>query len=57
LLNEEIPEFRDVVPTAENLARWIWDRVDARVRREGWPCRVASLSLTVTPDFRVDLVA
>lgn len=56
-LNEEIPEFRDVVPTAENLARWIWDRVDARVRREGWPCRVASLSLTVTPTFRVDLVA
>lgn len=56
-LNEEIPEFRDVVPTAENLARWIWDRVDARVRREGWPCRVASLSLVVTPTFRVDLLA
>ena len=56
-LNEEIPEFRDAVPTAEALAGWIWQRVDARVRREGWPCRVAALSLTVTPSFRVDLVA
>ena len=54
-LNEEIPEFRDVVPTAENLAAWIWRRVDARIRREGWPCRVASLTLTVTPAFRVAL--
>ena len=56
-LNEEIPEFRDVVPTAENLAAWIWRRVDARIRREGWPCRVASLTLTLTPTFRVDLTA
>ena len=56
-LNEEIPEFRDTVPTAENLARWIWDRVDARVRKEGWPCRVAALTLTVTPAFRVELRA
>lgn len=54
-LNEEIAEFRDVVPTAENLARWIWDRVDARLDRDGWPCRVARLTLTVTPTFRVEL--
>ena len=54
-LNEEIPEFRDVVPTAENLARWIWDRVDARLVRDGRPCRVARLTLTVTPTFRVEL--
>ena len=56
-LNEEIPEFRDVVPTAENLAAWIWRRVDARIRREGWPCRIASLTLTITPTFRVALTA
>lgn len=56
-LNEEIPEFHDTVPTAENLAHWIWDRVDARIRREGWRCRVASLTLTVTPNFRVELLA
>jgi 6-pyruvoyltetrahydropterin/6-carboxytetrahydropterin synthase len=54
-LNEEIPEFREVVPTAENLARWIWDRVDARLVRDGRPCRVARLTLTVTPTFRVEL--
>jgi len=56
-LNEEIPEFRGTVPTAENLARWIWDRVDARLRRDGWPCRIAALTLTVTPTFRVQLLA
>ena len=56
-LNEEIPEFRDTVPTAENLARWIWDRVDGRLRRDGWPCHVAALTLTVTPTFRVELLA
>ncbi len=54
-LNEEIPEFRETVPTAENLARWIWDRVDARLVRDGCRCRVASLVLTVTPTFRVEL--
>jgi 6-pyruvoyltetrahydropterin/6-carboxytetrahydropterin synthase len=54
-LNEEIPEFRDTVPTAENLATWIWQRVDARLRKEGWPCRIATLTLTVTPTFRVEL--
>ncbi|MHB8799380.1 MAG: 6-carboxytetrahydropterin synthase [Thermoanaerobaculia bacterium] len=54
-LNEEIPEFHDVVPTAENLARWIWDRVDARLVRDGRPCRIANLTLTVTPTFRVEL--
>ena len=56
-LNEEIPEFRDTVPTAENLASWIWQRVDARLRKEGWPCRIAALTLTVTPTFRVELRA
>lgn len=56
-LNEEIPEFRDTVPTAENLAAWIWRRVSARIAREGWPCRVAALTLTATPTFRVELTA
>lgn len=56
-LNEEIAEFRDAPPTAERLARWIWDRVEARLVREGWPCRIATLTLTVTPAFRVELVS
>lgn len=56
-LNFEIPEFADTVPTAENLASWIWRRVEARLAREGWPCRLAALTLTVTPTFAVDLIA
>jgi len=55
-LNLEIPEFAETVPTAENLARWIWDRVAARIARERWPCRLASLTLTVTPTFAVEMV-
>ncbi len=56
-LNAEIPEFASTVPTAENLARWIWDRVAARLAKEGWPCRLQSLKLTVTPTFSVELVS
>ena len=56
-LNAEIPEFAKSVPTAENLARWIWDRVAARIEKEGWPCRLAALKLTVTPTFSVELVS
>jgi len=56
-LNFEIPEFAGTVPTAENLARWIWERVEKRIAREGWPCRLAALTLTVTPTFAVELVA
>ena len=55
-LNAEIPEFAKTVPTAENLARWIWDRVAARIAKEGWPCRLHTLRLTVTPNFSVELV-
>ena len=55
-LNEEIPEFATTVPTAENLARWIWDRIAARVAKEGWQARLVALKLTVTPAFAVELV-
>lgn len=56
-LNAEIPEFARTVPTAENLARWIWDRVAARIAAEGWPCRLAALTLRVTPSFAVELAS
>ena len=56
-LNVEIPEFARTVPTAENLARWIWDRVAARIAKERWPCQLATLTLRVTPTFSVELVA
>jgi 6-pyruvoyltetrahydropterin/6-carboxytetrahydropterin synthase len=56
-LNLEIPEFQARVPTAENLARWIWERVETRIEKERWPCRLAALKLTVTPTFSVELVS
>lgn len=54
-LNAEIAEFARTVPTAENLARWIWDRLAARIAVEGWPCRLVALTLRVTPNFAVEL--
>ena len=56
-LNAEVPEFQSTVPTAENLAQWIWNRVERRIEREKWPCRLALLRLEVTPSFSVELVA
>jgi 6-pyruvoyltetrahydropterin/6-carboxytetrahydropterin synthase len=56
-LNAEIPEFAQTVPTAENLAGWIWGRIAARLAKEGWPCRLQSLRLIVTPNFSVELVS
>ena len=55
-LNEEVAEFAKTPATAENLARWIWDRVEARIGKERWPCRLETLKLTVTPTFAVELV-
>jgi hypothetical protein len=31
--------------------------VDTRVKKEGWPCRLATLKLTITPTFSVELVS
>jgi len=56
-LNEEIEGFRETVPTAENLALWIWKRVEARLLKDGWPCRLWSLALEVTPTFSVEILA
>ena len=54
-LNRDVPEFVDTVPTAENLAAWIWRKVTERIGREGWACRLAALRLQVTPDFAVEI--
>ncbi|MFN2387529.1 MAG: 6-carboxytetrahydropterin synthase [Thermoanaerobaculia bacterium] len=54
-LNLDVPAFREVAPTAENVAVWIWERVEARIRREGWRCRLAHLRLRLTPDFAVEI--
>jgi 6-pyruvoyltetrahydropterin/6-carboxytetrahydropterin synthase len=54
-LNRDVAEFAALPPTAENLALWIWARVEGRLRREGWPCRLAHLTLRLTPDFAVEI--
>lgn len=54
-LNVDVPAFRDAPPTAENVAAWIWSRVEARIAREKWPCRLAHLRLRLTPDFAVEI--
>ncbi|HEY3203140.1 MAG TPA: 6-carboxytetrahydropterin synthase [Thermoanaerobaculia bacterium] len=55
-LNRDVPELVGTVPTAENLAVWIWKRVAARIERENWPCRIVQLSLRLTPNFSVEIV-
>jgi len=54
-LNQDIPNFADRPPTAENLAVWIWKKLDDRIVREGWPCRLARLRLTLEPGFAVEI--
>lgn len=54
-LNRDVSEFAAVPPTAENLAAWIWTRLTARIEREGWPCRLARLRLTLEPGFAVEI--
>ena len=56
-LNNEVPGFETTVPTAENLALWIWRSVEARLEKDRWPCRLAGLVLKVTPTFSVELSA
>ncbi|HEV8269592.1 MAG TPA: 6-carboxytetrahydropterin synthase [Thermoanaerobaculia bacterium] len=56
-LNREVEAFQNVVPTAENLGGWIWRRIEARLERDRWPCRLAFVRLTVTPTFSVELLS
>ena len=54
-LNRDLPDFQRIPPTAENLAAWIWKRLEQRIQREGWPCRLAHLRLTLEPGFAVEI--
>ncbi len=56
-LNSDVAEFAGVSPTAERLAAWIWQRVESRIGREGWACRLARLRLTLEPGFAVEIEA
>lgn len=49
-LNRDVPEFVQVVPTAENIARHIWDTL----AREVTPARLASVRLVETRNNSVE---
>lgn len=53
-LNYEVPPFDAIVPTAENIAREIWHRLEPPVRSAS--TRLAKVRLFETPDLYVDIV-
>jgi 6-pyruvoyltetrahydropterin/6-carboxytetrahydropterin synthase len=51
-LNYEVPPFDRLIPTAENIAREIWRRLEPRLNTEGR--RLRQVRLYETPDLWVD---
>ncbi len=51
-LNYEIPPFDKIVPTAENVARDVWNRIAPRLEAGGR--RLHGVRVYETPDFFVD---
>jgi len=51
-LNYEVPPFDRVVPTAENVARDIWERLEASLSTAGR--RLRAVRVQCTPDTYVD---
>ena len=51
-LNYEVPPFDRVVPTAENIARDIWRRLEPQLNRGG--NKLHSVRVYETPDLYVD---
>ena len=54
-LNRDVAGLAGVAPTAENVAAWIWKRIETRIEREKWPCRIVHLRLTLEPGFAVEI--
>ncbi len=52
-LNTDCPEFRDKVPTSENLALTIWEILDARLAKEGFRLARVALQETAKNGFEV----
>jgi 6-pyruvoyltetrahydropterin/6-carboxytetrahydropterin synthase len=53
-LNFEVDPFTHIVPTAENIAREIWRRLETRLRTS--PASLAKVRLFETSDLYVDIV-
>ncbi len=49
-LNRDVPEFATVVPTAENIARHVWDSLRGHIR----PARLVCVRLVETPKNSVE---
>ncbi|MGH9649126.1 MAG: 6-carboxytetrahydropterin synthase [Terriglobales bacterium] len=49
-LNKEVPEFRDQIPTTENLAIAIWNRLEPRLKR----AQLDRVRVYESPDLFVD---
>ena len=49
-LNQEVPEFRETIPTTENLAIAIWKRLESKLRT----ARLHRVRVYETPDLFVD---
>lgn len=52
-LNEDNPNFRDLIPTTENIARVLWDSMEKKLE-EKTDCRLYRIRLYETPDLYVD---
>jgi len=53
-INLDVPEFADgkLVPSGENLARFICERVSEAMRTDGMTARVTTVSISEDPSLR-----
>ncbi len=51
-LNHEVPPFDHIVPTAENIAIDVWQRLDLHLSKDG--SRLHAVRIFETPDLYVD---
>src|SRR5215467_13989879 len=54
-LNREAPPFDKVVPTAENIAAEIWERLERRIAARGRDVRLSNVRLYETADLYIDI--
>ncbi len=53
-LNEDNPQFKDLIPTTENIARVLWDSIEKKLEQASADCRLYRVRLYETPDLYVD---
>ena len=53
-LNEDLDEFRDVIPTPENIAKQLWIDLESELETRKAECSLYKVRLYETPDLYVD---